>query len=493
MNPIIQALASGYGINKILQYLSQSSPALAGKVSTALAYGYPASEVLKYVMKGGKSLDRNLPNASAADVNLYDKMGELPEEVMDAAKFGLGLAGTGLALGIGSRLGQAAQAPASAAGPAPNAPAPPSPGLNPLGSPPIPPPQGGTIGNINPGPGIGQQIANQAQAPVNQAMQPASPAQMGQAAQAMPQAAPQQSPIFEQLLSGVDPNSLSQPQQEQLKFLSMISDQLQAKGKGPNDPEFKTLAKKIKSVLQGKPGTVIEESARFQNAPKPIEEVKETTSIIEPSKIAKPQDIQKGESVVTEEGNIAQVKGVSGNNFLIEENGKVRQVPMDQLRGQPEAVKKAKIVFDPNKVPEEDRSAALAISIPMPDKSAILNMFHDGSFYIYKRKDGKPLDESIIKRVIEGQDIPLTTGETFMGAWNQDKGDSRGSAAYKELTSMAQSLEDMAKQDDPGKPLTFEKITNSFTHGYLKEFMKSLKEASRQFSGKPKKDKSPKK
>jgi len=240
---------------------------------------------------------------------------------------------------------------------------------------------------------------------------------------------------------------------------------------------------------------MIEENARFNAGqaqketnvkPLDIEETQEPTSIVEPAKITKPQSIQKGESVVTEDGNIAEVKGTSGNNFLIEENGKVRQVPMESLKSQPEAIKKAKIVFDPSKVPESERSAALAISLPMPDKSAIINMFHDGTFYMYRRKDGKPIDDSIIRRIIDGQDIPISTGETFMGAWNQDNGDSRGSASYKELTAMAQ---DATKPDDPSKPLIFSKIKDVFIHGYLKEAQRLLKETNRMFSAKAKKQK----
>lgn len=187
--------------------------------------------------------------------------------------------------------------------------------------------------------------------------------------------------------------------------------------------------------------------------------------------------------------NLVEIKGISGNNFLIEEDGKVKQVPMDQLRGEPEVIKKSKIVFDPSKIPEEERSSQLAIALPMPDRSGIINMFHDGSFYLYKRKDGKPIDENIIRRIIDGLDIPISTGETFMGAWNPEKGDSRGAASHKELVSLAQSIEDAKNNDDPSKPLMFEKITDSFTHGYLKEFQRLLKESTRQFSGKKKKPK----
>lgn len=304
-------------------------------------------------------------------------------------------------------------------------------------------------------------------------------------------AIPQKLPIFDQLLqkSGVDLNTIDPSKKKQLQFLKTISDQLEAKGKTIDDPAFKSLPGRIQKILKGTPGTVIEEGARFSGA-KPVEPPVEQTikpiDISEPLPIQKPSSVTKGDSVITEDGNIAEVKGISGNNFLIDENGSLRQVPMENLRSQPEAIKKAKIVFDPSNIPEDERSAALAISLPMPDRSAIINMFHDGSFYIYRRKDGQPIDESVIKRVVEGQDIPISSGETFMGAWNNEKGDSRGSASFKELTALAQ---DASKEDDPTKPLIFEKITDGYTHGYLKEFQRLLKEAGRQFSAKAKKPK----
>lgn len=496
MNPILQALSSGYSIKKILEYLSKSSPDLANKISTGLTYGYTANQILKYVMKGGKSLDKNLPNSSSIDVNLYEKMGDIPEEAINAGKVGLGLAaaGAGLAYGMGSKASQGINAAQSLSNTLTSNSTTPTPQQ-------IQPPTMPQPAPISPGINIGQQVGGQAASPVTNAIQPPPQDQIAQASQALPTEQPslpgtqQQQPIFEQLLGGVDPTTLDQPKQDQLKFLAMISDQLQFKGKTINDPEFKNLAKKIKDVVGGKPGMMVEENARFQAGqaakqanvnPLDIEKTEQPRSIIEPTKITKPKEIAKGESVVTDNGTIAEVKGTSGNNFLIEENGKIKQVPMDSLRSQPEAIKKAKIVFDPSKVSESEKSAALAFSVPMPDRSAIINMFHDGSYYVYRRKDGKPIDESIIKRIIEGQDIPMTTGETFMGSWNQDTGDSRGSASFKELTAMAQ---DPTKPDDPSKPLIFEKITNSFTHGYIKEFMQLLKETGKNFSAKPKKPK----
>jgi hypothetical protein len=480
---IAKAIGRGFTAKTILGYVSQQFPQYANKISHAMTLGYAADKILKHLVDPkGKNPDGDeyLTDSEKTDKN--DKAMKR-KAAIGAGAAGLGILGGGAALALrgGTAAAQALNAVGTAANAIPQ-------------NPPIPPTPPQPQAPINPGAGIAQQVQQQAQSPVIQAKQPASMGDMVQASQAIPDQA-QQMPIFEQLLGGIDPNTLDPEKQQQLKFLSLISDQLQSKGKGINDPEFKNLAKRVRDTLGGKPGMMIEENARFNAAqeakqanvkPLDMQEMQEPTSITEPAKITKPQEIKKGESVVTEDGNIAEIKGVSGNNFLIEENGKVRQVPMDSLRSEPEAIKKAKIVFDPSKVPEADRSAALAISLPMPDRSAIVNMFHDGSFYIYRRKDGQPIDESIIRRIVDGQDIPMTTGESFMGAWNQDTGDSRGSASFKELTAMAQ---DASKPDDPSKPLVFEKITNGYTHGYLKEFMKSLKEANRNFSAKPKKQK----
>lgn len=504
---IAKAIAKGYTAKSILSHLTSNFPQYAGAIANASAMGYAADKILKHLVKSDGKKGSGDDDEYLTDSEKTDKSDKTRKR-----KAALGLAGAGLAV-AGAGAGLASMAARGAAVypseildalpkqmqlPSPNqqlqlgqiSPAMPQ-GPTPA-MPNVSPPQG----PLQPGPNMGQQMQQQVEQPIANAMQPSGQDQIAQASQAIQQQQP--TSIFDQLTSGVDLSQLDPEKKKQLQFLGMISDELQSKGKGVNDPEFKNLAKKIKNTLKGSPGTLIEESARQFNGSQPVQnaavnpivpEKKQPVSQYEPSPIEKSQSVAKGDSVVTDEGTIAEVKGISGNNFLIEENGKVRQVPMESLKSQPESIKKAKIVFDPEKVPESDRSAALAISIPMPDRSAIINMFHDGSFYLYKRKDGKPLDESVIKRVIEGHDIPISSGETFMGAWNNEKGDSRGSASYKELTAMAQSMEDMAKQDDPSKQLTFEKITDSFTHGYHKEFLRLLKEAGRQFSAKPKKPK----
>lgn len=478
---IMKALSKGYTAKSILSYLSNKFPNYANAISTASAAGFAANTILnQLVNRKDKSLndDEYLTDSEKSDKSDQEKT---KKAALGLGASVLGIAGLGAGLSS-NLLKNTPQILSSLINTESDSTLIPTENLN------ANPTQDANIVPQNVAPQTpGQQIGQQIQSPITQALQPSNPTQIAQASQALPQT----QPIFEQMLQGVDVTNLSQPQQDQLKFLAMISDQLQSKGKTLKDPEFKNLSSKIKKVIAGTPGMMTQELGRFPKEetnvnPLYITKNEEPTSIIEPKKIENTKSIQKGESVVTEDGNLAEVKGTSGNNFLIEEKGKVRQVPMDSLRSQPEAIKKAKIVFDPSKVPESERSAALAMSLPMPDNSSIINVFPDGSIYLYRRKDGKPIEDSIIKRVIEGQDIPMTTGETFMGAWNQDNGDSRGSAAYKELTSMAQ---DATKPDDPTKPLVFEKITNSYTHGYLKEFMKLLKETGKNFSAKKEKRK----
>lgn len=215
------------------------------------------------------------------------------------------------------------------------------------------------------------------------------------------------------------------------------------------------------------------------------EEAQEVTQY-DPKPIEKPEQVEKGETVITDTG-VGTVKSKSGRHFLVEENGKVKKIPLEELRAEPEAIKNAEIVIDPRNIPENMRSAALGMAIPMPDRSSIITMFGPSKdFYVYRRKDGKALDDEIVQRIIEGVDTPMTKGDTFMGSWDPDVGDSRGSASYKELVKMAQKAGD---PDDPSKPLIFEKIEDSFVHGFIGEFLDTLKEAGKQFGAKKKKKK----
>lgn len=496
MIPMIQqAITMGYTAYQILNFISKKFKSASVGINNARQQGYSDDDILKFL--GGKikpknkvKADKQLSEQEQYLKSVGIKSKEEKEETKN--KFISGALGAGItALGaynIYQNYGGMFGSPQQPSTPT-NPPIPGSP-INPPDALQQTPGQMAAPQTPMPGPQIGQAIEQGVEQPIQQSMQQTAPAELAQAAQAMPQAQPstQLPSIFEQLTKNVNVQALSPEKVKQLQFVKTISDKLEQEGKQITDPAFQGIAKKIKGILQGKPGTVIEETARIAGVV-PIDKMKQDKSEItsvDPSPIPKSKDVQKGDTVVTEDGNVAEVKSVSGNNFLIEEDGKVKQVPMESLRSQPEAIKKAKIVFDPSKIPEDDRSAALAISIPMPDRSGIINMFHDGSFYLYKRKDGQPLEEDLIRRVIDGQDIPITSGDTFMGAWNNEKGDSRGSASFKELVAMAQ---DSTKEDDPSKPLMFTKITDSFTHGYMKEFQRLLKETTRLYSAKPKKEK----
>jgi hypothetical protein len=113
-----------------------------------------------------------------------------------------------------------------------------------------------------------------------------------------------------------------------------------------------------------------------------------------------------------------------------------------------------------------------------------------GKFYRYYRKDKEAIDEDIVERLRVGQTKPVSTGKSYMGWWDADISDSRGTIAYRDLTQMAQRE---GEPDDPSKPLLFEEFENTFTHGYIKKYLDSLKKLTSMFSRKKPKPKKPKK
>lgn len=511
------ALAAGYSTFQMLDFLASNYPNLKKKISQAQSLGYDINDIVKSLSGfSPEDLERFESNGVFEknnpwiDAEKTQRKRSADQTIKKYAPAALGviapLAAYGIYRGMQSA-GSLSQAipntppinpppttpPAGMAAGSQNVTAPtPSPIMNPPAGLPQSPGQMATPQTPTPGPMIGQQISDQATNPVEQALQPAA------AETPVPPPQTNLPKIFDQLTQNINPDELSKTQKDQLQFLKQASDKLELEGK-MGEPGVRTLSNRINKILQGQPGTVIEESARagipFQpeeqkQIPKEIAPQEQPTEITPvPITAENKQQIKKGDDVITQDGNVATVKGIQGDRFLIEEDGKARLVPFEELRGQPEAIEKAKIVLDTSKIEEAGKSAALAFSIPMPDRSSIINMFHDGSLYLYKRKDGKPIDESIVRRIIDGTDIPMTTGKTFLGGWDPTKGDSRGSANYKELVKLAQPYEDMQSNDDPEKPLYFEKITDSYAHANYKEVMRLFNEARKLYSAKAKKAK----
>jgi len=345
----------------------------------------------------------------------------------------------------------------------------------------------------------GQQIGQGIQAPITQALQPSSPTQIAQASQAlpdqmqqqpeamMPQQTPQQIPIFEQLLGGIDPSTLEPAKQEQIKFLSQISDQLQSKGKKITDPEFIKLGKKIKDIVKGKPGMLVEETARFnagqetkQANVKPLD----MQEMQEPKKVT----ITKNEIVSSPKG-IGTVLGTSNGSAIIDINGKKHKVSESELQPEPEEVKKSVFDFDPQSIPEELRSAPLNEVYLPHDRRHITVKYNQGLNpvrYIYFRKDSKNIPIDFINKIVKGTQLPISSGLNFWGAWDASSSDSRGSASYEELTRNSQ---EEGSPDDPTKDYWFIKEESIYTHPYQEKVNEALRAKEKEFNEKNKKPK----
>ena len=263
-------------------------------------------------------------------------------------------------------------------------------------------PQPSPMQPLSAGPDVGKQLSDQITQPIENAMQPANPNMIAEAAQAQPQQPQQQVapvPIFEQLLGGTDVSKLDPDKQKQLKFLGMISDQLQNQGKTLQDPEFQGLVKKIKQTLKGKPGIALEESARFENAyPQAAQE---------PEK-----PMVKGAPVITPTGDLATVESHPGKAAKVMVDGKQQVFNADELTPVPDNHEEIGQLYQNliDKIPEGQKSRVYDAIGYDPVRNAIKYTYHDGKSYII---DDVP--EEIAKEIANSGFLAKTSGGNYMG------------------------------------------------------------------------------
>ncbi|HLT41792.1 MAG TPA: hypothetical protein VKZ95_03730 [Sphingobacteriaceae bacterium] len=426
MNPIIQALYSGHTIKKVLDYLAKSNPALASKISMAATYGYPLEKILKHIMQGGKSSSPSLPDASAQDLSLYDKMQyNLPKEMgMIARGAGYAAAGLGLAYGLDQFNNQQPTQQQPTPVPLPQQQAVPIPQQQPIPVPlpqqqatPIPIPQQQAVP-------LPQQHATQQQAaPIQRSQQQAIPQVQQQAMPPVQQQAPIQIPtanIFDSLIKGVDLNSLSPERQKRLNFLKTVSNNLQSKGLTENDRAFNSVKKKIKEILS-KPETFGERE---------LERLKTQYPDTDKSNL-----IKKGVDVVAPNGIIGKIKSLSGNNILIETDGMIQKFKANQVYTPPIPVKEldelyTDLISGIEKKTGQQVSRSVNFAGFDPKNNALAFQPNSGGLYIYENIDEKRKNKltELLKR--------KTSGESFIGAWEEGTDSPIGSqmsALIKEI------------------------------------------------------------
>lgn len=196
------------------------------------------------------------------------------------------------------------------------------------------------------------------------------------------------------------------------------------------------------------------------------------------------------EDLVSSSKGVGTVLEVRGNEAIIDIDGKKHKVSLDEIQSEPDEVKKSKFDFDLNSISEDLRSAPLnEVYIPY-DKRHVSVKYNAGLKpvrYLYFRKDGQPIGNEYINKIVQGVQLPVSSGSSFWGAWDADKADSRGSANHAELVSNSQ---EEGQKDDPSKEYWFIKEEALYEHPYLeKKGKEELRQMEKEFNEKRKKRK----
>jgi len=463
MNPIAQGLALGYSAQKLIGFLSKAFPSLTPKIRQAQRNGHTAEQVLGFL---SKTMDNEVPKGVSQQEVL--KATDRNQEML--TKHGLAaLGGSAATYALSRAIPRIAQGLLPGAGqPPPAAP--------------------------NPNPVHGQPGA----APQTQ--------QMPGVQNNQPNALPQQPPVNQ--VAGNIPQA-PQPQQPKTNITQLFNkhnaiekiDDLIKSGNGAETVAAyfkKFFPQMVKDIEKETGGTVEDAIGRYaeekQAAPqeqkmlesegKKLDVPKETGEVKQETK-----PISKNEIVASPQG-VGEVREIRGDKALVEVDGKLHKVDIEDLEGEPEEVKNSKFDFDLADVPEDLRSAPLNEVYTPSDRRHVTVKYNAGLKpvrYLYYRKDGRPLSEDYVNKIKEGTQLPVSSGMSFWGVWNADKSDSRGAANYEELVKNSQ---EEGTQDDPNKEYWFVKEEAVYEHPYMElKGKKELRELEKKFNEERKKRK----
>lgn len=445
---IANALMAGYSIAQALGFLTNNFPNIGKRIKDAQKLGYDVNQIIK-----------TFSNMSIDDLESFENSQEIKTKNpwIDSDKVQqersassqikknlpkiAGLVAAPLAAyGVYRALKGGFPSPPSqnipqlpgGMPPGPNSPgvtvlntptSPPMPG-SPVNPPPVVPQSPGQMATpATPMPqGItpGQQIQQNVQAPLNSALNAVGGEQISQASQAIPdQPITPPIPLFEQLMNGVDIESLDEGTQQQLRFLSMISDQLESQGKTLDDVQFKNLKKKIDKLLEGKGGVVLEEVSR--RLPKP--EINPTT-------------IEKS-SIVSTPSGVGEVKSISGDNAIVDIDGKAHKIKSSEIEPSIFTDDDVADAYDHiiKVIPEAHRSGFIQWAGYDEDRN-VLGFIPRGGKY-EELHNITPEEAKMIK---EGKGVARTSGENKEGLWVTGE-DTRGGV-------ISQIIWDRKKKED---------------------------------------------
>lgn len=438
MNPILQALNTGYKAKDILDYLSKMDPGLASKIALGLSAGHTVEDILRYVYRGGKRISQFLPDETKDTGNEFeDAIYKVHPGAKNIGKSALAVGGAALA---GNALKNYLTSDATS-------------NILPSGDQtqiesqtqqaPLQIPQqtdqlqqGMQQQAIQRATGVGipqstQQIATQA------AMQPqAAVPSPAQPSPIVPQGKPALQLVQEaNLLPHIQ--SLQKNIKDPKAIAGVLYNQFPQEMKKLQQKAGKPMEDVIAEALQGMPieNTPVNPPDEQLNTPS-VEEIKPLPKERPLEKIEEPEEkpLGIGSQVITPSGEIGEIERISGKTAQIKtDSGKVGS-PLDKVIEAPEEYHDVLSHYEKliASIPEDQRSAVLDYMGYDPERKKLALRFHTGKQYAYEN-----IPEDIAEKIANAMHTARTEGGNIYGAWSPGEA-SRGSGVYdliKELQS----------------------------------------------------------
>ena len=397
MSSILQAMSAGYSPTQILNFMAQSFPSIAPTLEKANKYGYTPAKILGYLTNLLSSGEKVRGGTEAFQERLSGE--RVKQKLGDIASLGIGALGAYGASKALPALGRGVRGALSgiAGG---NAAPQTAPGPQPMANSPVQPPQ------------------------VN-APTPAQP--QAAAAANIPIGQPNQPQITPPAQNAIPPLVNSAQILKQMGLEDRINN-LQSNGNGPDE---------ISAVLDVSltPGQKkwLGDKIKVGEA-KPIKDLVTDYLSVNAQKESPVSNVpKKGDLVATDQGIVGDLKDVKQKEALVESDGKLHKVKLDDIKKPDESV--LETVTRLLEIPEIDRSGKIAYwSYDEPDNELFV-MYHNGETYKYV--DVPPEIKEEIKAAAV---VPKTTGKNLYGAWSEDQVAEFSPSEGKKIVSRGATL-----------------------------------------------------
>jgi len=382
MSPIFQAISAGYSLPHILNFMVKAFPSLAPKIAKAKAAGYSAEQIIDFISKTteGGPADKRLSQSEIHAQNMQ-KQSEMTKDILKKA---VSIGTSAVALNTVRNIAPSIRNLFGGSGTPPNSPVSPSPGPQPMAGAPIQP------------------------TPLAQTSLPQQP---------------------------ITPPTTQLPQINSKDILDQmgLTERIQNLVKAGNKPEgVKAALTMIATPGQKKwlseQGFKIDDIIDDYISKNPIE--------------IKPENLSRGSSVITPEGDIATVEDMPGKTSKVNIEGKEKVFETDDLIPEPENKDEILDTYEKliSKIPENLRSSLLNWVGYDPDRNILQVKFHNGSSYTYE-----DIPQEFAEKLKDAEFLAKTSGNNYYGAWEQGES-SRGAGISALIRDLQKSYGGKGKE-----------------------------------------------